>query len=355
MDAIETAIRNALARGDADDRGHRERVYRSVFAALEKSIAENPQLTPEQATRRREALKHRITEIEKEFVPAAPAIDPDLEPDPLAADEIRSPVADDGPHARYRDEVAPQVDTRRERMQPEPADRDAAAMNIEGESRSGDYGNFKRPRGRWARLFIAATVVAIIAIGIVWTWQTGMFDASDGSVPNPPQIEEEDFDPGPSGPPLGPGNADLSRDWITVFTPGNPASIIAPPGTQAEVREDDDGVAVLRIGSGGGAPVLFDVGEGILERLAGRTAVFNIVARAEEGQETQISVSCDFRDFGDCGRRRYIVGTHRADYLFEVELPSGRPGGAGQIEIISDVEDGGKAIEVYEIRVATAD
>jgi hypothetical protein len=69
LDAIERAIRGALEKGNAEDRAFREKVYRSVFTALERNLAANP-VADEVAQRRREALKARITEIEQEFQPA---------------------------------------------------------------------------------------------------------------------------------------------------------------------------------------------------------------------------------------------------------------------------------------------
>ena len=72
MDAIEKAIRNALEKGDAEDRAFREKVYRSAFAALERALQANPSVTVETAIRRRKGLQAKITEIEAEFLPAVP-------------------------------------------------------------------------------------------------------------------------------------------------------------------------------------------------------------------------------------------------------------------------------------------
>ena len=78
MDVIETAIRNAFEKGDASDRAFRERVYRSAFAALERALKANPNVTVETAINRRKNLQAKIVEIESEFVPAAPAAAPDV-------------------------------------------------------------------------------------------------------------------------------------------------------------------------------------------------------------------------------------------------------------------------------------
>ena len=91
----------------------------------------------------------------------------------------------------------------------------------------------------------------------------------------------------------------------------------------------------------------------MLEQIAGKKAVFDIVARAEEGKETQISVDCNFGELGDCGRKRYAVG-------YEKRRISVRDRAAGQaarapaasIAINSDFANEGKAVDIYEIRVS---
>src|SRR5690606_16731821 len=115
------------------------------------------------------------------------------------------------------------------------------------------------------------------------------------SVPNPPAtIESEDFTPQEEPSPVPPGQADADRDWITVFSPADAAQVNAPAGTGAEVMEDDTG-SFLRIRSGdSGSAIIFDIGQGVLERLAGARATFDIVARVGDGQQTEMSVACNF-------------------------------------------------------------
>ena len=74
LDAIEKAIRNALEKGNAEDRVFRERVYRSAFAALDRVLQANPNVTVEMAIKRRKAVQAKITEIESEFLPAVPDV-----------------------------------------------------------------------------------------------------------------------------------------------------------------------------------------------------------------------------------------------------------------------------------------
>ncbi|RWC94157.1 MAG: hypothetical protein EOS32_18315, partial [Mesorhizobium sp.] len=74
MDAIEKAIRNAFEKGNAEDRLFRERVYRSAFAALDRVLQANPNVTVEMAIKRRKAVQAKIAEIESEFLPAVPDV-----------------------------------------------------------------------------------------------------------------------------------------------------------------------------------------------------------------------------------------------------------------------------------------
>ncbi|MBX3578553.1 MAG: hypothetical protein KF723_15215 [Rhizobiaceae bacterium] len=218
--------------------------------------------------------------------------------------------------------------------------------------------NVRRERRRpFAAMFLAATLVGAVGIGIWWAVSTGLFrlPGDDGSVPNPPIAGEEDFIPeDENNAPQMPGEADAERAWVTVFSPADPTVVNAPAGTSAEVIEDDSG-EFIRIRSGGsGSWVLFDVGQGVLEQLAGKVATFDIVARSEEGAETQFAVECNFGDLGDCGRKRYAAVPSKGDFLFEVTMPAGRPGAAGTIGINTDITNAGKALDVYEIRVSTS-
>lgn len=220
----------------------------------------------------------------------------------------------------------------------------------------------RRRRRGFAIAFVVVTLAAACGIGIWWAGSTGLFKSAaerDTSVPNPPQdLEEEDFAPPPGEdgtagepPPLGEQSA-AERDWIEIFSPGDPTAVTAPPDAVAEVAEED-GESYLRVRTGdSGEPVTFDIGQGVLEQLAGRTAVFAVNARAEDGQTTQIAVGCSLGALAECGRKRYLVARERTDYLFEIDLPQGAPGGGGTISIVSDVDGGGKAVEIFDIRVA---
>lgn len=471
LDPIEKAIRTALEKGDADDPGFRDRVYRAVEAALDRAIQANPQLTVEKAILRRRGLQEKIALIESEFAPAQAEADFDAsldaalldilerqpaarpaEPAPAMPDwpqterqsattpasapavELRQAVQDAPPvatpaPAEFRAEAPPAARRPGERSEPtfsspapagppplspspsvtpprveptneafdDPALRDRQPVP----EPSIDMGVVPSPTGRpesdsdfqvmppaldtadvfapvpesppeivaadraarsrekrrpFAALFFGIAILSLAAVGFMFAFQTGLLkspEERDTSVHNPPaQLESEDFDPGAGGPPTLSDQPAAQQNWITVFTPSNPATASAPGDAKAETMQDDSG-AFLRIKSGAsGSAISFDVGQGVLEQLAGKKAVFNMAARAAEGQETEVSIECNFGELGDCGRKRYVVGYERAEYLFEITFPNKRPGSSGTIAINSDFSGDGKALDIYEIRAA---
>ncbi|MER8485494.1 hypothetical protein [Mesorhizobium sp. M1322] len=405
MDAIEKAIRNAFEKGNAEDRAFRERVYRSAFAALDRALEANPGVTVEVAIKRRKAVQAKITEIESEFLPAvsgvgrpidddAPAVkqpadsepeaeaelEAEAEPDAAADAESASPpdVVVDGPakapasEAPPASDVPPASDAPRSRVlpvvpdiMPEAVFPGVPEIDMSSPPATGDGDaevmpdrddrRVRGPRLPLTAIFLGVTLLAAVGIGLYFAAQTGVFKSADELDTAPPQtpptVEDDDFTPpGDTASPLAPG--DVERDWINVFSPSDPTLVSAPSDAKAEVMQDDSG-SFLRIRSGAsGSAISFDVGQGVLEKLAGKHATFDIIARSEEGQETQISVDCNFGELGDCGRKRYAVGYERNEYLFDVRFPDKRPGAAGTIAINSDFDKQGKSVDIYEIRVS---
>lgn len=389
MDVIETAIRNAFEKGNAEDAAFRERVYRSAFAALDRALKANPGLTVEAAIARRKNLQAKIAEIESEFMPAAPAMEaapnldegsvrgaaPSVDPvldAPIAVERVLAPAvavepASQAPRGGPR--IEPDLGAALQATPSRTPDLADGRRVVSAEQRSFDaetvapvqdpvvLAERRRPLGL---IFVIATLLALVGVGLWWAYQTGLFRSAaeiDSSVPNPPPtVEGEDFDPDeePIGEPAKPGEADAQRNWITVFSPSDPSLASAPGNTSAEVMQDDTGQFLRIRSSGSDSAIVFDVGQGVLEQLVGKRAVFDVIARAEEGKATQISVNCNFGELGDCGRKRYAVGYEKGEFLFEIELPAKQPGANGTIAINSDIEGGGRAVDIYEIRVSPA-
>ncbi|QND66958.1 hypothetical protein HB777_25595 [Mesorhizobium loti] len=376
MDAIEKAIRNALERGNAEDRAFRERVYRSAFAALDRALQANPSVTVEVAIKRRKAIQAKITEIESEFLPAvpdvgsqgdAPAVELGADSAPAVETGQQAPspaVVVDGPAQSASDAPRSRVLPVVPDIMPDAALPHAPAIDMSAPASAGAATEVapdrdeRRIRGRrlpLTAIFLTVTLLAAVGIGLFFAVQTGVFKTQaqlDTAPPQaPPTVDDDDFTPADSGP-AKPGAADQARDWINVFSPTDASHVSAPSDAKAEVMKDDTG-SFLRIRSGAsGSAISFDVGQGVLEKLAGKHAVFDIIARSEEGKETQISVDCNFGELGDCGRKRYAVGQQQNEYLFDVQFPDKHPGSAGTIAINSDFDKQGKAADIYEIRVS---
>lgn len=435
MNPIEKTIRTALERGDAEDRAFREKVYRSVYAALERSIAANPDLPDDAIQHRREMLKTSIRTVEQEFVQAFEAEEPveSLSPEepveepaaPHAAElPVEEPPAPEAPEAdprlpvqdrgarsswaaassRYYGDEAEPVETVRlrgtrqapahapppQQQPPQYDDDDAIPLpDIEPRRSHGDAGydradpglddlvasreprsgypkdddldmEDRRPRRRRGRffiiLFLAITLLAAGAMSVWWAMDSGLFlsaEERDTSIPNPPlTLEDEDFQPdGP--PPLSEEEAaGRNDDWITIFTPSDPTRVITPPGGAAQVIEIEGGSALRIRSASPDQPIRFEIGEGILQSIAGRSAVFNIRARTDQGAETQMLVTCDFGPLGDCGRNRLFVSSENRDFAIGRDIPDATPTGAGSIAIASDVGNGGLTVDIIDIRVS---
>jgi hypothetical protein len=397
LDPIEKAIRNAFEKGNAEDRAFREKVYRSAFAALDRVLQANPNITVEAAIGRRKAVQAKITAIESEFLPAvpdvtlppeniapagsavpgpridapadsaAPSVDAPLPPSQTASspsitvDGPVQPDASDLPRSRVLPRV-PDIMPDETALPDAPSLDDSPGAPVGNGAQVAPDRDERRIRGRrlpLTAIFVVATLLAALGIGGYFAIQTGVFKTAaqlDTGPPEPtPTLDSEDSSqPADTGSPLKPAEADQSKNWITVFSPADPTHVSTPSDAGADVMKDDTG-QFLRIRSGAsGSAIAFDVGQGVLEKLAGKHAMFDIVARSEEGKETQISVDCNFGDLGDCGRKRYAVGHERNEYLFDVPFPDKRPGAAGTIAINSDIDEKGKSVDIYEIRVSIA-
>jgi hypothetical protein len=383
LDPIEKAIRSAFEKGNAEDKAFRESIYRKAFAALDRALQANSNLTVEAAIARRKLLQAKIVEIETEFLPT-PAPAPSAIPTPVPQAPPKSaspePVAEPDPLAgavqmRMAPGVAPEVridspSPRKEQSLPgnltgidvaadrRPPAAEVPVLDTYVEVRPDPDTGRGRRRRPLAVFFIVASLLALLGMGFLFAYQTGLFltpAERDTSVPNPPNTgEAEDFIPENEEPPVLSGQPEEEREWITIFNPSDTSSVSAPTGTTAQAQQDESG-SFLRMRSGdSGAGVVFDVGQDVLEKIAGKRATFDIIARAGDGQDTQMAVDCDFGELGDCGRKRYAVGYERADFLFELDMPAVQPGAGGAIAIISDFANGGKSVDIYEIRVSVA-
>ena len=253
LDPIEKAIRSALDKGDAENKAFRETVYRKAFAALDRALQANPNLTVETAINRRKMMQAKIAEIETEFIPA---VEPEL-PDPLAgAFELFMEPGAAPPHGRGSGSVGGnartrprrsgdlgRLDVRAEAAEPEPSR--AADGGPPSPAAEAEPARPRRRRRPLALFFIFTTLAALIGMGVLFAYQTGLFlspEERDTSVHRQPRPAK----PRTSFPRMRrrrslSSNPGEERDWIGIFTPDDATSVSAPSGTSAEAMEDEFG------------------------------------------------------------------------------------------------------------------
>ena len=341
MEVVKKAIRTALEKGDANDRAFREKVYRQAFAALERSFQARRDLPEEDMHRRREQMKSAIIDVEREYVAAESN---QTQPFPTAPSPTDRPSGQTPEEAAFEPDFVPRIE-REERLERRGGTRpDYSPLN---EVRTPVAGERKRRRPLAFSLFILV-LLAMIMLGLWWTI---------GGIPTPPTASGDDtasFGENSNAPPRLAESSAEDQDWITIFSPADPTTVEAPAGGSAEALQQGE-EAYLQIGAENpGTAIGFDIGQGVLEQLAGKRAVFSLNAQAAEG-ETEISISCDFGPLGGCGRTRYQVGNTSSEYLFEVELPDQQPSGGGRISITPDVSGQRRMLNVFSLRVREAE
>lgn len=334
LETIRQAITRALEKGDAQDRAFREKVYRQTFTALDHSLQAKTDLSAEEVQRQREQVKAVIVDIERGFrrvsTPQAPPAPQQSEPDSRPEPTLQ-------PEAPSTQEVgfAPSVD-RDDRLH--GPDEPGWDMPPAGEDHAfAVSGVKKRPYGLF---LVIAILVAAVGIGIWFILQAGIGPSVEDIIDSNQQGGPAQF-------------TEADEGWITVFSPDDPTTATTAAGTSAQVVDNGEGKFLAVSGEAGEASLSFDVGQGVLEEIAGRRAVFSLNARGAEGEETQISVSCSLAALGSCGRTRYVVGPQPADYLLEVELPDTDPGGGGTITIVPDIEGRGRTLDIFSLRLTT--
>lgn len=158
---------------------------------------------------------------------------------------------------------------------------------------------------------------------------------------------------------LGPereGDAADRKDWVTIFTAGQPDRISVQGRATAEIGGSGTS-RYIRIKSPGPADtVSFDIGQGVLDQMEGKQTTFEVILRSDDGGTVQMAVSCDFGALGDCGRKRYDVTDQQSSLLFDLTAPVGKTANsAGRAIFTSDINGTGKSIDIYAIRMKTAE
>lgn len=361
---LETALRNAMAKGDASDPVFRQRVYRAAGDALARSMAAK-NLDEADRSRQTQQLADAVRAVEASYAPPESAASA-----PSPVNEAPEPVAE-MPEPERMEEPAPDLhaEPRIETLAPSgqrmPPDSDVAAPLGERRDPRDDIVAVKR--APFAVALVGVIAVALAVTGIWWVLTTGAFqsqEARDTSVPNPPlELEEENFaasgEPATATEPapLSEASSETAasetepQDWISLFEPADPATLSVVGGASAEVGGDAFGEYALIASPDADAAIGVDVPPGTMEALAGGTAQFSLLARSGDEQPTEISVTCDFAQAGDCGRRRFTVTQDENEFLFRIDLPQAASQGRGRLLITTDIEGRGKSVKLSKVRV----
>lgn len=339
MDNIKQAIKNALTKTDAQNAASRQRVYESAWSAHERALAANGALSSAQRDQRRQNLKDAIVEIEKEFVSdnqlrdqAPPSVSITESDDPVLGTSVAEETpALDGDEVRSSSLGDRQVEGRR--------DNPKAGVS---RSRKTDKGKNHSPLYRYGLPVLALVLALMIGTSLY----NSFADLSREPSPSAMNAQENTA-------PLKEGEEPGDETWITVFQASEAARMAVKGRATAEILRDGQRSFARITSPGGDDTVSFDIGEGILDRFSGNKVTFDIIAKADGGKSTQMSISCNFASLGDCGRRRYDVNQTVNDFLFDMEFSaSQKAGGAGIITVNSDLSGTGKPVDIYEIRVS---
>ncbi|MEM1378208.1 MAG: hypothetical protein AAGG69_12555 [Pseudomonadota bacterium] len=337
MSGIEQTLLNTLSKGDARDIEFRKRVYNSAANALKRSLEAKGALPPETVQAQKDKLADAIRSVESRFqsVPA-PAAEP-------------SPVRD------QPDQPARPAPTPRPELRPEPrAEARPAIKPAEPDKKST---LFRLKRGPFAAGLGTIALVGILVLGLLWVMVSGAFqseEARDTSVPNPPaDTGSEDFaprDPGTSTAPPLRADAATETDWVTIFTPDDLPSLTLTGGATAEAASDPFGRYVRIITPATGTAAI-DLPVGPLQDLAGQRAQIEITAKAADGDNTQMAVTCGISNV-ECVRTRFGVGQAEEAFIYRVDLSNaGRISQPGRLILQSDIVGSGKEIKLISLRV----
>ncbi|MAS04211.1 MAG: hypothetical protein CL534_05910 [Ahrensia sp.] len=357
---MQSALRNTLLKGDATDPAFRQRVYRAAMDAFERAMASEPD--PQRRSDQKQRLTAAIRDMEASY-----------RRPPSAPEPVRAPQAEVAPPVSLgarRNGAAP-------RMRPEPELRAEPQLRAEPRARTApppdDFPAIGRddravaaPRRRapFAMMFSIVVLLALAAAGGWWVYSTGAFQSTeerDTSVPNPPlELQNENFDgsrgKADAAPSSGPARIAAAGaddgNWVTLFKPSDPTTLTLVGDASAAIDGDPFGEFARIVSPNSESAIGVDIPPGTLESLAGKTAQFSLIARADDDQETQMSVTCDLAEYGNCGRLRFDVIASDNEFLFSVDLPQGvRISGPGRLMIVTDISNAGKAVKLSNVRV----
>lgn len=357
---LQSALRNTLSKGDATDPAFRQRVYRAAMDALER--ATGSESDPQRRSEQKQRLIAVIRDMEASYRRPPAAQERARGSQAGVAPPVSTGVRRNSAAPRMRSEPKLRAEPQ---LRAEPRSQAAApADEFPSIGRDDRAVAASRRRAPFAMMLSIVVLLALLGVGAWWVYSTGAFQSTrerDTSVPNPPlELQNESFDGSrnradatPSSGParIAAAGAD-DGNWVTLFKPSDPTTLTLVGDAAAAIDGDPFGQFARIVSPNSESAIGVDIPPGTLESLGGKTAQFSIVARADDDQETQMSVTCDLAEYGNCGRLRFDVIASDNEFLFSVDLPQDvRVTGPGRLMIVTDISNAGKAVKLSNVRV----
>jgi hypothetical protein len=221
----------------------------------------------------------------------------------------------------------------------------------------------RKPRKIFSRLLVLCIIVAFVGTGVWWVKSSGLLLSvaqRDTSVRNPPaHVDAEDYDGSDDDSTA--SNTGLltidpqdsfSAEWVQILAPGDAAKVVTGAQAKAEGVSENEGpvVRITSQSSGVEGNAAVAVPAEVLAKAAGRALTVALTLQSTSDAPTQITVECDFKAVGGCGRHRFDVTRQKSDALFQIHLDKSQAS-AGNFIINSDVDGKAQGVNLYAVRV----
>lgn len=293
LDSIERAIRNALLKAKPQTSAQRQAVYQSVWAAHERALAGNANLTDEIKNSRREKLKTTILHIENEI--RSQTLSSQVPADNSEQQNLHNVASNHAPTGSVpgMDAVPEGFSANSERIEqtadvsyPVNEEPIIAADKAQKSKRKNTVKKTKAPFWRRAIVPVSFLLAALI-IAYSFYNSFGASFSSQSSANNGSQYA-----------PLREGEQDASHNWLTIFNPDEASGISTNGRVIAELKSEGNTRFLRVISPGPADTVRFAINESILQQLAGKRATFDIITRGDTLDKAQMTVTCDFGSLG---------------------------------------------------------
>ncbi len=223
------------------------------------------------------------------------------------------------------------------------------------EPNTGPAPQYVRPRRKPIRIiiWIAAIVTVIIAGWLAYTLTVFFLD-QQSLVSSGGEVSE-----------IKP--VDRGNDFITILEPAQPGSLITAGNGTAEILSDisQPAIRIMSVRKPDARetpakPMLLELEPGVLQSIAGKRVTVEIMAKSGNSGAATFSVSCQFGELGECGRKRFRIGLQPEAVIFSIEISADyKEGQRAFLAISTDVTSSanvsgkGAKIDIIYARIRT--